>query len=68
MSNEKKEVCVSNVLVCWFMFFYSLLWYLTIFYSIFLGMKRRITGQSAMWDKTARYQEKEQEAEEHASV
>lgn len=68
MSNVKKEVTFPNVLVCFFMYFYSLMWYLTIFYSIFLGVKRRITGQAAIWDKTIRYQENNRESEKKTPV
>lgn len=64
----KKEAGFQNLLVSVCMLLYSVLWYLLIFYSVFQGIRRRITGEADKWDKTVRFEENPQDSREETPV
>lgn len=68
ISRVKKEFSFGNILVSILMIAYSVLWHLVVLYSIYLSIKRRITGQTTKWDKTVRYEEKSEESRENTPV
>lgn len=59
LSREKEEFTLRNILRCIIVYFYCKLWHAVVYYSIFLGLRRTLTGQRDLWDKTKRYREED---------
>lgn len=66
--HASKETNWGNLFASVLMIGYSFLWYPLIFYSICQSIRRRITGQTAKWDKTVRFEEKNQDSRKETPV